>query len=108
MSGHIRPENAPDKNHPLLMAARYNDAESEERQGNLHEWGERHGIDMDVVIYLAGQRALTAVLRMRGEKAPELGGPVSFTAEEHAVIEALTPIYVDAILIGWRAHELTE
>lgn len=101
-----RPAGAPDPSDPLLMAARYNDAEAEDHgiQGAV----EKHGLDFESLRYIAEQRALRIVLLQNGE-IERLRGTgytrIELSAEQRTLVDGLTPLYLDAIFIGWRARE---
>ena len=109
MNNHVdRPDEAPDKDHPLLLAARYNDAEAEDHgvQGTV----EKHGLDFDALNWVAEQRALRIVMLQNGE-LPESDNQcytIEVTDQQRALMDALVPLYLDAILIGWRAKEITD
>lgn len=103
-----RPLNAPPIDHPLLVAARYNDAEVEEH--GLEALTKKCELPLDDLRYIAEQRALRMVLVQRGRQNEiariKQATAVSLSIEEQATVEALTPLYLDAILLGWRAREL--
>lgn len=102
-----RPSGAPPTDHPLLIAARYNDAEAEDHE--LREVVEKHGLDYDYLEYTAKQRALRVVLAQSG-RLGEISRtePVSvgLSDAERDTIDALIPLYIDAILLGWRASQV--
>lgn len=102
-----RPAGAPDADHPLLMAARYSNAEAEDH--DLATVFEKRGLKFADVQYLAYQRAMRARLAMTGrieEANSPQSGEVELDDADHAVIEMLVPTYLDGILIGWRGNEL--
>jgi hypothetical protein len=117
-----RPDHAPATDDPLLMAARYNDAEIEdgitsadERTRGFEEFCKKHGLVFTTVVYLAEQRALSYAMQVTGdgEKRAEMQRTAEAktfmpTEEQRVVIALVTPTYIDAILIGWRAHELAD
>jgi hypothetical protein len=105
-----RPTNAPSPENPLLLAARYNDAEAEEFE--LADLFGRHGLELSEVEYLAQQRALRVVLIQSGriEEIQHQTEPtsVSLSDAERDLMEAMVPLYVDAIFIGWRAKAIED
>lgn len=113
----------PDPNTPLIRAARENDALADSRglEGACREIG----IDFAILNHIAEQRALRARLVETG-RIDEIRNPPSawsldgstrerlasgdpwypnLSDEDHKAIAVLTMIYMDAITIGWRAHE---
>lgn len=102
-----RPADAPDRDHPLLLAARYNDAEAEDH--GLRRTVEKHGIDFETLQYVAEQRALRIVMLQNGQ-LPEGQSTecrtIELSTEQRGLLDALVPLYLDAILIGWRANEI--
>lgn len=96
----------PDVNDPLMLAARYNDADAEDH-GTIQAVIERLGMDFDEVVYVAEQRALRLVLLRRG-RLDELSRTefqrLPMTEFERAEVEALTTLYLDGIALGWRAQ----
>lgn len=108
-----RPDNAPDKNDPLLLAARYNDAEAEE--GGFEATCEKFGLNPKTVMYLAEQRALrhAMVVTGQGGQLKEMhrtgrATPFRPSQAQQQIMDLVLPAYVDAIVIGWRARELTD
>lgn len=105
-----RPENFPDPNHPLLMAARYNDAEAEDHP--LHKVIEKHGLDAAAYMHIAEQRAIRAVMMMSGQDPTKMSRSevtaIEFSDEQKALLPSLTSVYMDGIFIGWRANQLSE
>lgn len=104
-----RPENALDADHPLLVAARYNDAETEDT--SLSEALERHGLDLNEIEYAAEQRAVRIVLLQNGrvdEARSTESIEVHLNEQEQSLFHALVPLYIDAIFIGWRARSLSD
>lgn len=103
-----RPDDAPDKDHPLLVAARYNDAEAEDH--GLREMVEKHGLDFHALEWTAEQRALRVVLLQNGQ-VMESGNEchtIELSDQQRALLDALVPLYLDAILIGWRAKTIDD
>lgn len=111
-----RPSHFPDPDHPLLLAARYNDAFAEEHglQGTVESVLD---VPFETVKHVAEQRAIRVVMirnparlvsfqeqMKRGAEAQAL----PFTEEETAEITTLTMVYLDAIALGWKAKELTD
>lgn len=102
-----RRPNAPDPSHPLLMAARYNDAECQDH--GLEGTITKHGLDLDDLIYVAEQRALRLVLIHSGrfnEINPTKATAIVLNSAEQSEVERLIPLYLDAIFLGWRAKEM--
>lgn len=109
-----RPDDAPDPNDPLLLAARYNDAEMQDVD-DFEAFHERHGLNHKTVIYVAEQRAMRyAILRtegmaglnkLRGTNMAQVFRP---SEAQRALMDLVLPTYIDAIVIGWRAHELSD
>lgn len=101
------------KDHPLGLAARYNDADAEERDITSVIEGTT-GFKIDDVMYLAEQRAL----RMLGIVMPERFGwllgnktsfePVALTTEDRLTMISYQSAVLDGIMIGWRAHEIDD
>jgi hypothetical protein len=102
-----RPEGAPGIDDPFLLALRYNDSDVEEL--GLDAAIEKHGLDLKTLEYAAEQRALRFVLTKEG-RAEELyhGNAVPLSHSDEALIDALVPLYVDAILAGWRAKAIVD
>lgn len=105
-----RPADAPSPDNPLLLAARYNDAEAEEFE--LADLFGRHGLELSEVEYLAQQRALRVVLmqsgRMEEFRHQTEATTVNLSDVERNLMEAMVPLYVDAIFIGWRAKAIED
>lgn len=103
-----RPSFAPDPGHPLLEAARYNDAFCEEH--GLLPMIERGGLVPDEVMYVAQQRALRVVLieshRLEETMNVTQATRIELTPEENAKLLNYIPIYLDAIMLGWKANQL--
>ena len=100
------------RNHPLTEAARYNDAQAEEI--GIDRTIEGCGLTMDACIYVASQRALRAVMAMtRGEEymrkysTSPIQKLVPLSEEERYVVDDLTAVYLDGIMIGWKGHILS-
>lgn len=110
-----RPSDFPDPDHPLLEAARYNDAAAEEH--GLEDAITNLGIDMDALRHTAYQRATRIVLMRNPARLVTLqehmkaGGEaiaLPFTPDEEAEIVMLTSLYLDAIALGWKGKELAD
>lgn len=103
----IRPENAPDRSDPFLMAVRYGDADVQEL--GLDEAIAKVGLDRDVLEYVAEQRALRIVLGQSG-RADEIvaGTAPELSDADHALIDGLVPMFIDALLAGWRAKAIVD
>lgn len=98
------------RDHPLGIAARYNDAECEE-----HGLGiviDKQGLELADVIYLAQQRALRALWIELGrdmaifKSSVPVGMPL--TSAERRRLVTLQAFIMDGILIGWRARGLSD
>jgi hypothetical protein len=102
------------KSHPLAIAARYNDAESQEH--GFQATVERQGFDMDEIIHVANQRALRIILDTDPALTPALksalksGKPVevALTVEQAKLQVNLAAAILDGIMIGWRARGLAK
>lgn len=104
-----RPPNAPAPDHSLLMAARYNDAETEDH--TLSEALAHHELKIEEVEYVAEQRALRIVLMQRPggfQFDPTQPVPVELSDAEQNMLDALVPLYIDGIFLGWRAREFED
>jgi hypothetical protein len=102
-----RPPNSPDKDDPFLLAVRYNDADTEEL--GLAGAIEKHGLSRSTLEHTAQQRALRLVLAQGGRKDEIVGGAaVALSPTEEALIDGLVPLYMDALLAGWRARGITD
>lgn len=107
-----RPSGFPEPNHPLLLAARYNDAEAEEH--GFETVLQRIGLDFEALHHIAEQRALRAVLATSGKMgmlrrvaAGEVIPVAEMNQRERETIAMYTGMYIDAIALGWRAQQLT-
>lgn len=104
-----RPPNAPDPGHPLLVASRYLDAEAEDH--DLQVVVEKHGCEFDALTYVAEQRALRIRLMETGRMG-EINRVtpvrVSLDDDDRKAITFYKAIYIDSLMIGWRACQLTE
>lgn len=105
-----RPDDAPDPNNPLLVAARYNDAEAEETR-NMEETCERLGLNANDMMYVAEQRAVRYALiqtgdaeKLRAMQGTNMAQTFRPTVQQQAIIDFVLPTYLDAIAIGWRAR----
>ena len=91
------------KDHPLGLAARYNDADCEEK--GFPAVFPPLGLKMDDALYIAEQRALRV---LTGNQYPSNKtvavrlDPVM--VEQLVTLQACT---LDGIVIGWRAHMIT-
>lgn len=104
-----RPDNAPPADHPLLLAGRYLDAEAEDHE--LQDVVAKRGLSLEEIEYAAEQRAVRVVLMQNNrvnEISPTEPTPVTLNEKEKTLLDALVPVYVDAMLLGWRARELAE
>lgn len=108
-----RPEDFPDTENPLIVAARYNDAESEEI--GLEALVAKLGFDdLQALMHVCEQRALRVILLRRGGEAElrRVHGPdytrIPLTDFEKHELAYLTTVYLDAICIGVRAAKLME
>jgi hypothetical protein len=94
------------KDHPLAQAAREVNAYAEKH--GLEETCEHYGFKIEDVKYIAEQRALRAIYAFRGVnlnmKEPQI---VGLTRAEIPTYIQLTAAYMDALVIGWRAKEIT-
>jgi len=105
----IRPEM---KDHPLMLAARYNDARAEEV--GVEAVLEQMGLALADVVYLAEQRALrvVAVFSTRPEMKRLLvntNRPMAVPRmhdHERRVFQIAQTAYLDAIAIGYKAREI--
>jgi hypothetical protein len=74
----------------------------------LEETCEHYGFKIEDVKYIAEQRALRAIYAFRGVnlnmKEPQI---VGLTRAEIPTYIQLTAAYMDALVIGWRAKEIT-
>ena len=96
-------------NHPLVEAARYNDAQSEEL--GLKTMLDSNGVDLHALMHIAKQRALRlVVLRNHGEQGMKTmieNGFYDISAEDERLLLAFTTAFVDGIMIGWKAAAIT-
>lgn len=100
--------------HPLIEAARNNDAIAEEH--GLRRTIEILGLDLDAVMHAASQRALRATLLVsRGEegmKAVTQNGNapvvVPMNPDEMEMMQSLTIACLDAICVGWKGREISD
>ncbi len=97
------------KDHPLGLAARYNDADVEEH--GLVPTIEKNGLQMDALMYLIEQRAMRCVLSVtRPDMLKRIanGMPFHLTFAEQTMAERYKAAYMDGILIGWRGHKIAK
>lgn len=103
----LRPEGAPDVNDPFLLALRYGDAEVGET--SLAEAVARQGLDLKVLEYAAEQRAIRMIFQQSGREDELVHGTAPpMTPGDRALLGALVPLYMDALLAGWRARAIVE
>lgn len=96
-----------DRNHPLMEAARYNDAQAEEA-GVKHAI-EALGLTWDDVMYVAEQRALRIVLLQRGDGSLEAaagGQPFTLDDNDRAAMRVVALASLDGIALGWNAARI--
>ena len=98
------------KNEPLMVAARYNDAISEET--SLQGAVENAGLDFDKLHYVAEQRAIRVLLMEQGLDPTLLSRsvptPMMFTGEERKRLVLYTAAYMDGLMIGWVGRGLQD
>ena len=103
---------SPLKDHPLGLAARYNDAAAEEK--GLQATVEEMGLDIGLLLYAAKQRAIrtVAVQSQRRELKLLLGNQSALrvvpplTPAEKIAYAAAELACLDGIAIGWKAREI--
>ena len=94
---------SPMKDHPLGLAARYNDAECEEK--GFTAVFPSLGLALPDVMYISEQRAMRVML---GHIPHEINmTPVRFGREQLEQLATLQSCVLDGIVIGWRAHIIT-
>jgi hypothetical protein len=98
------PFESPMKDHPLGLAARYNDADCEER--GFPAVFPALGLEMDDVIYLAQQRALRVLTGEMDTTKPIPVPPLS--ARDMQQLVTLQACILDGIVIGWRGHQIAQ
>lgn len=108
-----RADDAPDPNDPFLQAARYNDAEVEEKDWESF-WTSR-GVEPKTILYMAEQRAMKyAILVTEGKGALDklsLTNQAKVfkpTEEQTVVMRLVMPTIMDGMAIGRRALELAD
>lgn len=99
------------KNHPLGLAARYNDADAEEK--GFVAFVESLGLDMDSLMYAVDQRATRCVLATTRplilKELPTNGfAAIRLTERERTLHGHMQLALIDGIAIGWRAHQIKE
>jgi hypothetical protein len=95
---------SPMKNHPLGLAARYNDADCEEK--GFQAVFPMLGLELDDVIYIAQQRALRVVTGEMDTTKPIPVPPLTKPQAERLV--NLQACILDGIVIGWRGHQIMQ
>lgn len=101
------------ENHPLTEAARYGDAQCEER--GIEATVAEHGLDLDAIMHVAEQRSLRIVIMLsRGPEALMAMAKtgkfehVRLTAMEDEMLEQFKVAYLDGLFIGWVAHAIAD
>lgn len=97
---------SPMKEHPLAIAARYNDAECEEH--GIEPAIARLELEIEDVFHIAEQRALRLLWIELGRDMAIFKNPYPialgpFTTDERKRLVILQSAILDGILIGWRA-----
>lgn len=99
------------QNHPLTEAARYGDAQCEER--GIEATVAEHGLDLDAIMYVAEQRALRIVVMLsRGHEALTAMASsgkfetIRLTPSEDDMLEQFKVAYLDGLFIGWLARKI--
>jgi hypothetical protein len=116
-----RPDTAPHKDDPLLLAARMNDAdieelrEAEDPRAAFEAYCQRHGLVLSTVEYLAEQRAIRYALIRTGDEdvlkemnKTNTATPFAPSPMQREIMQFVQPVYMDAIVIGWRARKLAD
>lgn len=102
-----RPEGAPDVNDPFLLAVRYGDADVGEL--GLDAAIEKQGLSREVLEYVGEQRAVRLVLAQAGKLEGAVHGqPADLSEMERHLVGAMTPLFMDALLAGWRARGIVD
>lgn len=103
-----------DENHPLAKAARLNDYEADAGKDAIKIAADLE-IDTDALVYMAEQRALRVVLIQSGRLAEVQDAEMEARAQEiklnvaeQAMMQMLTVMCLDGLVIGWRALRLQE
>lgn len=100
------------KDHPLVRAARYNDAMSEEL--GLEGYVDHLGLDLERAMHVATQRAIRmVVLQSRGQKTLNLMAKTGslyppLSPAEQAQVPLMAALVLDGIAIGHRAATVEE
>lgn len=103
----LRPEGAPDVNDPFLLAVRYGDADTGEL--GLDDAIAKQGLNRETLEYVAEQRALRLILSQSGrENEIQHGAAPQLTITDKALLSGLVPLYMDALLAGWRAKAIVD
>lgn len=94
-------------NHPLAQAAREINDYADHH--GIAETVEHYGLKTEDVRYIADQRALRAVYAFKGVNL-NITEPVvlSLSPGEKALHLQLASAYMDALMIGWRAKEISD
>jgi hypothetical protein len=115
-----RTDQHPDINDKWVVAARTLDAEYE-KEGGIKPVAEKHGIDYEVMLFVAEQRALRAVLagsnradvvrkRAKAAERGDLQGDpmmaISLSGPELKTQDVLTHLNMETMMIGWRALQI--
>ena len=93
------------RDEPLVEAARYLDARTEEM--GLVEMISSLGLDFEKLMYVVEQRALRGVLVLEGEEA-NFTTPtgIELNPRQRAMLFLLQPSVLDGIVIGWFGKQL--
>lgn len=97
------------KDHPLGIAARYNDAEAEEH--GLEYLIDKLDLTVVALKHAAEQRALRSVLISSGrvdEVNTTRPAAIVLTPGEQRLMNVYAACYMDGILLGWRAGRIYE
>lgn len=94
------------------QAARFGDALAEE--AGIEHATEAEGIEIEELAHCAEQRALRAVLKIRGRhhelwviQSTGIPFPVALSADEREMLTSVTALYMDGLYIGWKARGLS-
>jgi hypothetical protein len=95
-------------NHPLIEAARYNDAQAEEL--GLEPMIKNSGVDYTTMLYLAQQRALRLTVLTNygtaGLRRMIMTGSFDLTADDEELMMAFATACMDGIMIGWNGSSI--
>jgi hypothetical protein len=95
---------SPMKNHPLGLAARYNDAECEEK--GFQEVFPSLGLKLEDVLYVSEQRALRVLTGVSDTSKTIPLPKMDITGTQRLV--TLQSCVLDGIVIGWRAYRISQ